>query len=123
MLQHVTDAAPVSEVPAGQPPAVPSIRVPMSGRDPNEAHRAATPLELLFDLSFVVAVAQAANALHHALADGQVAYGLGMYFIVFFGVWWPERTDRRATSLHRLLSHAVNGIWPARHDRHGTVQT
>jgi len=69
--------------------AMRTIRVPMSGRDPNEAHRAATPLELLFDLSFVVAVAQAANALHHALADGQVAYGLGMYFIVFFIVWWP----------------------------------
>lgn len=69
--------------------AVPAIRVPMSGRDPNEAHRVATPLELLFDLSFVVAVAQAANALHHALADGQIAYGFGMYFVVFFIVWWP----------------------------------
>ena len=69
--------------------ALPPIRLPMRGRDPNEAHRASTPLELLFDLSFVVAVAQAANALHHALSDGQVAYGLGMYFIVFFIVWWP----------------------------------
>jgi low temperature requirement protein LtrA len=29
----------------------------MSGRDPGEAHRASTPLELLFDLTFVVAVA------------------------------------------------------------------
>ena len=76
-------------VPAEDPPPGPAIRVPMSGRDPNEAHRASTPLELLFDLSFVVAVAQAANMLHHALADGNVAYGLGMYFIVFFIVWWP----------------------------------
>jgi len=31
----------------------------MSGRDPGEAHRASTPLELLFDLTFVVAVARA----------------------------------------------------------------
>ena len=69
--------------------ALPVIRVPMTGRDPDEAHRAVTPLELLFDLSFVVAVAQAANALHHALADGEVAYGLVVYFIIFFGVWWP----------------------------------
>ena len=29
---------------------------PMTGRDPAEAHRASTPLELLFDLCFVVAV-------------------------------------------------------------------
>lgn len=28
-------------------------------RDPEEAHRAATPLELLFDLIFVVAIATA----------------------------------------------------------------
>jgi hypothetical protein len=27
----------------------------MSGRDPHEPHRTATPLELLFDLTFVVA--------------------------------------------------------------------
>jgi low temperature requirement protein LtrA len=27
----------------------------MSGRDPHERHRASTPLELLFDLTFVVA--------------------------------------------------------------------
>jgi low temperature requirement protein LtrA len=44
----------------------------MSGRDPGEAHRASTPLELLFDLTFVVAVARAASQLDHALADGQV---------------------------------------------------
>ena len=33
----------------------------MLGRDPNERHRAATPLELLFDLTFVVAFAQAGD--------------------------------------------------------------
>ena len=30
----------------------------MTGRDPQESHRAATPLELLFDLTFVVAFSQ-----------------------------------------------------------------
>ena len=34
----------------------------MTGRDPNEAHRAATPLELLFDLTFVVAFSQISRA-------------------------------------------------------------
>jgi low temperature requirement protein LtrA len=63
--------------------------VPMAGRDPAEAHRASTPLELLFDLCFVVAVAQAAGALHHDLADGQVGHGVLSYLIVFFTIWWP----------------------------------
>jgi len=61
----------------------------MTGRDPNEPHRAASPLELLFDLCFVVAVAQAGTALHDDLAVGQIAHGLVSYLIIFFGIWWP----------------------------------
>lgn len=60
----------------------------MVGRDPDERERASTPLELLFDLTFVVAVARAAAQLHHALAEGQVAHALVGYVIVFFGIWW-----------------------------------
>jgi low temperature requirement protein LtrA len=60
----------------------------MSGRDPAEAHRASTPLELLFDLTFVVAVAQAAAQLHHALALGHAGHALAGYAVVFFGLWW-----------------------------------
>ena len=41
----------------------------MTARSPHESHRAATPLELFFDLVFVVAIAQAANGLHHAVAE------------------------------------------------------
>ena len=37
-------------------------RRPMASRDTAEEHRASTPLELLFDLCFVVAVAQAGDA-------------------------------------------------------------
>ena len=37
------------------------LHVRMAPRDPDEAHRASTPLELFFDLTFVVAVAQAAD--------------------------------------------------------------
>ncbi|MGH2392341.1 MAG: low temperature requirement protein A [Candidatus Limnocylindria bacterium] len=61
----------------------------MTGRDPNEPHRTASPLELLFDLCFVVAVAQAGTALHDDLAGGQIAHGLVSYLIIFFGIWWP----------------------------------
>jgi low temperature requirement protein LtrA len=41
----------------------------MRGRDPHEPHRGSTPLGLLFDLCFVVAVSQAAAQWHHALAE------------------------------------------------------
>jgi low temperature requirement protein LtrA len=61
----------------------------MTGRDPAEAHRASTPLELLFDLCFVVAVSQAAGALHHALSAGDIVHGVSSYVFVFFGIWWP----------------------------------
>ncbi|MFB7761913.1 low temperature requirement protein A [Streptomyces xiamenensis] len=65
-----------------------AARRPMRGRDPGEAHRAATPLELLFDLTFVVAVSQAAAQLHHALAEGRTGPGLFGYAAVFFAIWW-----------------------------------
>lgn len=61
---------------------------PMRPRDPAEPHRAATPLELFFDLVFVVAVSIAASNLHHALAEGHAAAGLQAYLLVFFGIWW-----------------------------------
>ena len=44
----------------------------MEGRDPDEAHRAATPLELLFDLTFVVAYGIAADELAHYLAEDHI---------------------------------------------------
>jgi low temperature requirement protein LtrA len=60
----------------------------MSGRDPAEADRASTPLELLFDLTLVVAVARAAAQLEHALAQGDAGHALAGYAVVFFGLWW-----------------------------------
>lgn len=61
---------------------------PMFGRDPGQSHRAATPLELFFDLCFVVAVALAAGRLHHALAEGHPETALPGYAMVFFAIWW-----------------------------------
>src|SRR4051812_23839304 len=60
----------------------------LRGRDPSEEHRASTPLELLVDLCFVVAVAQAASSLHHALAEDHVSTALIGYPTVFFAIWW-----------------------------------
>ena len=47
----------------------------MTGRDPDEEHRAATPLELLYDLTFVVAFGEAANQLTTATAKRSKLWG------------------------------------------------
>ena len=60
----------------------------MSGRDPEEDHRAATPLELLFDLCFVVAVSQAATSLAHDRVEGHVGHGQFCFAAAFFAIWW-----------------------------------
>ncbi|MFE3018174.1 low temperature requirement protein A [Streptomyces sp. NPDC059256] len=60
----------------------------MVPRRRDEPHRSATPLELFFDLCFVVAVAQAGLQLVHSLADGHPGSGVIGYAFVFFGVWW-----------------------------------
>ena len=47
----------------------------MTGRDPRERHRVATPLELLFDLTFVVAFGLSASEFAHLLVTGHVGRG------------------------------------------------
>jgi len=60
----------------------------MGGRDPHEEHRVATPLELLFDLTFVVAFGVAASQFAHMLAEGH--YGTALFGFAFatFGICW-----------------------------------
>ncbi|WP_377319902.1 low temperature requirement protein A [Pimelobacter simplex] len=60
----------------------------MLGRDPHESHRAATPLELLFDLAFVVAFGTAANELAHAVAEEHVWAGVLGFCFATFGISW-----------------------------------
>jgi Bacterial low temperature requirement A protein (LtrA) len=60
---------------------------PMVARRPDEPHPV-TPLELLFDLCFVVAVRQAAHRLHHNLDVTDIVQGIGIYPVVFFAIWW-----------------------------------
>jgi low temperature requirement protein LtrA len=65
-----------------------SLNRPLAARATDEEHRAATPLELFFDLCFVVAVAQASSSLHHALAEAHFREALLGYTFVFFAIWW-----------------------------------
>lgn len=60
----------------------------MSGRDPHEQHRVASPLELLFDLTFVIAFGVAASQLAHLMAEGHVSPGLTGFGFATFAIWW-----------------------------------
>ncbi|MEV7383744.1 low temperature requirement protein A [Streptomyces lydicus] len=60
----------------------------MRARRRDEEHRTATPLELFFDLCFVVAVAQAGRQLAHALTEGHWGHGISGYLMLFFAIWW-----------------------------------
>src|SRR5437867_13385129 len=48
----------------------------MGGRDPNQFHRVASRLELLFDLTFVIAFGLASSQFAHALAECHYATAL-----------------------------------------------
>src|SRR5919204_3434314 len=60
----------------------------LGGRDPREAHRTATPLELLFDLTFVVAFGIAADQLARYLAEGTVWPAVAGFAFATFAVAW-----------------------------------
>ncbi|MFI1706728.1 low temperature requirement protein A [Streptomyces griseoruber] len=60
----------------------------LTARGRGEAHRVASPLELFFDLCFVVAVAQAGVQLVHAVAESHAGEGILNYAMVFFAIWW-----------------------------------
>jgi low temperature requirement protein LtrA len=61
---------------------------PFGARDPHEPNRVSTPLELLFDLVIVIAVADAATGLHHAIAQGHAMMGVITFAMAFFATWW-----------------------------------
>ncbi|MFF3938939.1 low temperature requirement protein A [Streptomyces phaeofaciens] len=73
--------------PSGPPVhARPLRRLTARGR--GETHRVASPLELFFDLCFVVAIAQAGAQLVHAVAESHAGEGILNYAMVFFAIWW-----------------------------------
>jgi low temperature requirement protein LtrA len=58
------------------------------GRDPNEEHRASTPLELLYDLTIVVAFGTASDELAHYIAEDHVGAGVAGFAFAVFAVTW-----------------------------------
>ncbi len=61
---------------------------PMRGRDPRERGRTTTPLELLYDLTYVVAFAAASDQLAEQLGHGDVWPALGAYLFAVWAVSW-----------------------------------
>src|SRR5262245_21403908 len=66
----------------------PPIRIRMEARAIDEPHRASSQLELLFDLTFVVAVASVTAQLAHRIAGGHGIDGVTPFLQVFFAIWW-----------------------------------
>ncbi len=63
------------------------FRLPTHPRDPHEHGRVSTPLELFFDLVFVVAIASNAAQLHHGISGGHWSAIEG-YTLTWFAIWW-----------------------------------
>ncbi|WP_432029026.1 low temperature requirement protein A [Streptomyces sp. 1222.5] len=58
----------------------------MSGRDPEQPGRVSSPLELLFDLTFVVAVGTAASNYAEMIAEGQPGKALTAFVLAMFAI-------------------------------------
>lgn len=83
---------------------------PALGRDASES-RGASPLELLYDLTFVVAFSQAADQLAHCVAAGQALDALAAFGFVVITICWAWISYSWFASafdtddwLHRLLT-------------------
>jgi low temperature requirement protein LtrA len=66
------------------------LRILTKGLTPrrrDEMHRTATPLELMFDLAAVIAVAASASGLHHAISNGHVIDGVFGFLVGFWMIW------------------------------------
>src|SRR3984957_11551580 len=60
----------------------------MSGRDPLEAQRAATPLELLYDLTFAVAFGTAAGQFARYLSADHIRTAIVGFLFAVFAICW-----------------------------------
>jgi len=70
------------------PAPLPHRLRPLVGRDPGEPHRAATPLELLYDLTFAIAFGATSAQLAHAVVGGSLGAGLLAFAFTTFAVSW-----------------------------------
>ncbi len=96
---------------------------PAAGRDPHEAGRTGTSLELLFDLVFAVAIGQAADQLAQLLAQGHVVAAASGFAFAMYAVLWPwinfswfssafDTDDwmHRAATMVQMVGAAVLGL-------------
>jgi low temperature requirement protein LtrA len=60
----------------------------MTARATDEPHRVASQLELLFDLTFVIAIASLTSRFAHDLASGHALDELAPFLQLFFAIWW-----------------------------------
>ena len=70
------------------PSALPHGLKPMSGRRFHESHRTATPLELLYDLTLVVAFGVAGGQAAHLMVEGHIIAALIGFAFSMFAVCW-----------------------------------
>jgi low temperature requirement protein LtrA len=61
---------------------------PLKARDTQEEHRAATQLELFFDLVTVIAIAAVTVKFHYAISHGDGLAALPSFLFLFIGIWW-----------------------------------
>ncbi len=83
-------------------------------RSTTEAHRAATPLELMFDLTAVIAIAATVAGMHHAFAASHFIEGLINFLFSFFMIWiawlnytWFASAYDDESMLFRALSMVI----------------
>lgn len=83
-------------------------------RSTTEEHRAATPLELMFDLAAVIAIAATVAGLHHAFAEGHFMEGIVNFIFSFFMIWiawlnytWFASAYDDESTLFRILSMVI----------------
>ena len=89
-------------------PRPPHGLAPMVGRDPREPGRVGSPLELIFDLIAVVAIAIASSQLGHLMSEGHWVVGIGSFLFAVFGITWAW------SSYSQLLSAFDTDDWSVR---------
>lgn len=81
-------------------------------RNRDEIHRAATPLELMFDLAAVIAIAAAATGLHHAVAEAHFFEAIIGFVYSFFMIYmaWMNYTWFASTYDNRSVWFRINSM-------------
>jgi low temperature requirement protein LtrA len=65
-----------------------TLHTRMAARATDEPHRVSSQLELLFDLTFVIAVAALTERFAEAIGEGRASEQIVPFLQVFFAIWW-----------------------------------